>query len=195
MTSGISANPGAGVRAPGVLIAVLGLHAALLLALSQGTQRTTRIELLRDGGFAGVGRLEAVLLDPEPPREIPLAPITFAEAPVMMQEPEVALGTDVGMMETGLEGLYLGQVRARIERAWQAAHSSATGAAVPIPCSVRVLQSTRGEVESVSVVECPLSADEKQLLARVIRGASPLPAPPAALGVRAELSMTLNLTP
>lgn len=75
-----------------------------------------------------------------------------------------------------LYGIYVGQISARIERAWLKPRSSP--GADRFVCRVQVLQGPSGEVREVTVKDC--NADERwqSSLVHAIQSASPLPAPP-----------------
>jgi len=88
-----------------------------------------------------------------------------------------------------LEGLYIGQVRARVARVLQMALSDAHTPSGP--CEARVIQNERGDVMDIELHQCSYDAARQRELASAIRRASPLPAPPAGLALGA--SLTLNL--
>lgn len=75
-----------------------------------------------------------------------------------------------------LFGRYMGQIKARIERAW----------AYPVnnqlrnfECTVQIKQSKKGEVLEVAMTRCENNPVWQLSLAKAIQAASPLPAPPA----------------
>jgi hypothetical protein len=75
-----------------------------------------------------------------------------------------------------LFGRYMGQIDARIERAWTkpatlAGHES-------FACRVSVLQDAVGNVRAVDLEQCTGDSRWQQSLVRAIQSASPLPAPP-----------------
>lgn len=72
-------------------------------------------------------------------------------------------------------GRYLGQIRARIDRAWQRPRS-AIGAPI-FQCQVQVDQDSSGEVQEVTLLECNGGASWHMSLVHAIEAASPLPAP------------------
>ena len=77
-----------------------------------------------------------------------------------------------------LFGRYVGQIQARVERAW-ARPRSAIGASVDLfECRVRVAQSEKGAVLEVTLKECNGDSRWQLSLVNAIQGASPLPAPP-----------------
>src|SRR5690606_37180118 len=75
-----------------------------------------------------------------------------------------------------LFGRYIGQIQARIERAWIRPRSAADGDS--FACRVRVLQDRRGNVIEVMLQRCNGDSDWQSSLVRAIERAAPLPAPP-----------------
>lgn len=91
-----------------------------------------------------------------------------AQGTVMSAEPTPIAGTD----RQTLIRSYIGQIHARVERAWD----PLPGARYPF-CRVRVMQDIRGEVLEASADECAMEEPERGGLLAAIRRASPLPAP------------------
>jgi hypothetical protein len=77
-----------------------------------------------------------------------------------------------------LYGRYLGQVQARVERAWLRPRTEI--GAPRFSCQARVKQDRRGAVVDVRVDHCNGTQRWQQSLVSAIRTASPLPAPPDA---------------
>lgn len=75
-------------------------------------------------------------------------------------------------------GRYVGQIRARIDRAWQRPRT-AIGAPI-FQCQVQVDQDGVGRVREVMLVQCNGDARWQVSLVHAIEAASPLPAPPSA---------------
>ena len=75
-----------------------------------------------------------------------------------------------------LYGRYLGQVEARIERAWLRPRTEI--AAPRFSCRVRIEQARRGNVVRIDLDRCNGTERWQQSLLSAIRSASPLPAPP-----------------
>ncbi|MES1196857.1 MAG: TonB C-terminal domain-containing protein [Steroidobacter sp.] len=74
-----------------------------------------------------------------------------------------------------LFGRYMGQIKARIERAWNyPVNSSLTS----FSCTVQIKQSRQGEVIEVTMTHCDTDAAWQLSLANAIQAASPLSAPP-----------------
>ena len=74
-----------------------------------------------------------------------------------------------------MSGRYLGQMRARIDRAWQRPRT-AIGAPI-FQCQVQVDQDRLGRVQEVTLLECNGGARWHLSLVHAIEAASPLPAP------------------
>lgn len=78
--------------------------------------------------------------------------------------------------QAALFGLYLGQIQARIERAWLRPRTAI--GAESFQCRVRILQSPQGDVQEVQLQRCNGDARWQVSLVQAIGRASPLPAPP-----------------
>ena len=77
-----------------------------------------------------------------------------------------------------LFGRYVGQITARIERAWMRPRTPIDSAY--FACRVHVTQDRHGVVEEVELVRCNGDPRWQTSLVRAIQSASPLPAPPDA---------------
>ena len=77
-----------------------------------------------------------------------------------------------------LFGRYVGQITARIERAWMRPRTPIDSAF--FACRVRVTQDRHGAVQEIELVKCNGSSKWQTSLVRAIQSASPLPAPPDA---------------
>jgi len=105
------------------------------------------------------------------PDALPMAPLTSSD------EGEEANASDADMLaRTQLAGLYEGQMRARIERAWlRPREPIGEGKFV---CRILIRQSDQGVVGEIEVQQCNGSAQWQKSLTDAIFAASPLPAPP-----------------
>jgi hypothetical protein len=75
-----------------------------------------------------------------------------------------------------LYGLYVGQISARIDRAW---HRPRSPIGAPIfACRAKVVQDSSGNVLELAFENCNGDARWQRSLANAIKSASPLPAPP-----------------
>ncbi len=61
-------------------------------------------------------------------------------------------------------------------------------------CEVQVTQDTKGAVLEVGFGDCRPDSAERETLTRIIRGAAPLPAPPADLPASATVALSLRLS-
>ncbi len=73
-------------------------------------------------------------------------------------------------------GRYLGQIDARVERAW--IRPRAPIAPGLFTCRVRIVQEDDGHVQEIELIDCNGDAAWQTSLVRAIQSASPLPAPP-----------------
>lgn len=86
-------------------------------------------------------------------------------------EPAPIDGTD----SSALLQRYVGQIQARIDRAWDLPAGQRDGR-----CSVEITQGPDGQVLDLQLTECDLDDSARQTLVAAVRRASPLPAPPDA---------------
>ncbi|HEV2230189.1 MAG TPA: cell envelope integrity protein TolA, partial [Steroidobacteraceae bacterium] len=116
--------------------------------------------------------LQLVVLSPDP------SPAAASEKTA--DSDEAAEDTvSVGAAEHArLYGRYLGQVQARIERAWTRPRSEI--GASRFSCRARIRQDRRGVVIEVTLDPCNGTERWQQSLVSAIRTASPVPAPPDA---------------
>jgi TonB C terminal len=89
-----------------------------------------------------------------------------------------------------LFGRYIGQITARIERAWMRPRTPIDSAL--FKCRVRVTQNRRGVVEAVELVRCNGNLRWQMSLVQAIQSASPLPAPPDTDVFTKELTLDLQ---
>jgi len=75
-----------------------------------------------------------------------------------------------------MAGRYLGQITARIERAWTRPRTPVVEGL--FACRVRLTQDPRGAVQGIDLVRCNGDGSWKRSLVSAIESASPLPAPP-----------------
>jgi hypothetical protein len=77
-----------------------------------------------------------------------------------------------------LFGRYMGQIKARVMRAWVRPRSVPAGGS--FNCQVQITQDRRGGVQEVTLQRCAQDAPWQLSLVHAINSASPLPAPPDA---------------
>ena len=140
--------------------------------VSPAVERLAPLELL-DLTSRGVElpELPVVLLSPDP------SPATHAdpksEDTSDTTSPEAAADRAQHAL---LYGRYLGQIQARIERAWMRPRSQI--GAPQFSCGARIAQDRKGDVVDVKLDHCKGTPQWQQSLESAIRTASPLPAPP-----------------
>lgn len=105
----------------------------------------------------------------------PMLPLSSLPAPPSDAHREQA-GDQAGF--GAMYGRYVGQIRARIDRAWQRPRT-AIGAPI-FECQAQVDQDSVGRVREVTLVQCNGDARWQVSLVHAIEAASPLPAPPSA---------------
>lgn len=89
-----------------------------------------------------------------------------------------------------LLGLYVGQVKARIERAWLRPRSGIVGGV--FSCSVTIRQDGHGRIEKVALHACNGSDEWQRSLELAIGSASPLSAPPDPSVFATSLSLSFT---
>jgi hypothetical protein len=92
------------------------------------------------------------------------------------ETPETSASVPNRAQHALLYGRYLGQVQARIDRAWMRPRTEI--GAPQFSCRARIEQDRRGDVVRVDLDHCNGSLRWQQSLVSAIRTASPLPAPP-----------------
>jgi hypothetical protein len=175
----------AGVSALGLLISML-LHSVLLGSLWWGGALLTSP---RDKASEGAGAsAQASIAEPGPTLILInlTAPATARPAVPLTrdatQQDDSANTTDaVGndAQRALLMGMYLGQIRARIDRAWSRPRTAiGTPGTTRFDCQVQIKQSQSGEVTEVTLRSCSGDTRWQLSLVAAIQNASPLPAPP-----------------
>jgi hypothetical protein len=180
------------------------LHALLITSLlSGGTARHARPPNAQDAGARGsadVFPMEVIFIDPlsaahgsgngappmpafeAPSLESPASPDLVAEvSPNYPDEsdadhmnPEETASVDTG--RSLLFGRYVGQISARVERAWLRPRIGVDAPA--FSCRVRIDQDQTGAITEVTLEQCNGNSRWQTSLVRAIQSASPLPAPP-----------------
>lgn len=126
----------------------------------------------------------AVTAQPELPDGVPAAPPDVRDA----RGDQTADPASFGAMY----GRYVGQIRARIDRAWQRPRT-AIGASI-FQCQAQVDQDSVGRVREVMLVQCNGDARWRLSLVHAIEAASPLPAPPDAAVFARRLLLEFRAT-
>lgn len=89
-----------------------------------------------------------------------------------------------------LFGRYIGQITARIERAWMRPRTPIENAF--FACRVRITQNRNGVVQEVELLRCNGDSRWQTSLVHAIESASPLPAPPDADVFNGQLTLDLQ---
>lgn len=110
------------------------------------------------------------------PDAFPATPKTSAA--VSDDAPEDGAAAEVAAEYARLYGRYLGQLQARVERAWMRPRT-AIGSA-QFSCWARIQQNRRGDEVAIALDHCNGTERWQQSLVSAIRTAAPLPAPPDA---------------
>lgn len=84
-----------------------------------------------------------------------------------------ATGDDAG--RAMLFGRYMGQIKARIERAWE---YPTTSTSAKFNCKVQIKQTPQGQVQEITLQHCDADPQWQVSLVQAIQQASPLSAPP-----------------
>lgn len=105
------------------------------------------------------------------PDSLPLKPLVTSEHGEA-NEPSAA---DL-IARTQLIGIYEGQIRARIERAWRRPRTPLAEGL--FRCRVQVWQDARGNVQRVVLQQCEGTPEWFDSMVNAVKAASPLPAPP-----------------
>lgn len=126
----------------------------------------------------------SAIMKPQPPGSPVMTPIGVTDAlPALPVIPSPAEPLDSNNTQPdgesslgALYGRYLGQIQARIERAWQRPRT-AIGAPI-FQCRVEIDQDSTGRVQATTLVACNGDPRWQLSLVQAIQAASPLPAPP-----------------
>ena len=110
-----------------------------------------------------------------------------------VEETERTPGTethDDGAGRAIMFGRYVGQITARIERAWLKPRTALDGGA--FTCQVQIRQDEIGRVQDIALRNCNGDTRWQGSLIRAIQSASPLPAPPEPTVFRRMLTLELG---
>jgi TonB C terminal len=139
-------------------------------------------------GFASADTLIQVASpDPTPAFDSAALDIKIEDSAAMAE----AVGDQAG--HARLFGRYLGQIQARIERAWMRPRT-AIGATL-FSCRVQIAQDRRGNVKETALQHCNGDHRWQQSLVAAIQTASPLPAPPDPSAFADAVTLEFESTP
>lgn len=110
-------------------------------------------------------------------------------------EPMAEPAADQAGRRARLLGMYVGQVKARIERAWVRPRAPIPGGDAVFQCRVAIKQDRTGAVKTVELEQCNGDANWQESLMSAIFAASPLSAPPEPSIFASTLTLTLLSLP
>lgn len=156
-----------------VAIAVVALHALALTPLLVGGSST-----ISDPLYGTPTIIQATLIDDQSASTITPPSLSRPHMrPMHTDLPDIPNRTkSQNPALAALYGRYLGQIHARIDRAWLRPRT-AIGADI-FRCQVEIRQRHDGTVKTVTLQRCNGTPTWQQSLAQGISAASPLPAPP-----------------
>lgn len=137
-----------------------------------GSSNPEPLELAASRGRV-MQNLQLTIISPEPTMDLALDDVKET-ADSKEAAPDDSAGDRQARAE--LFGGYLGQIQARIQRAWLRPRSPIGEES--FECRVQVLQTRRGDVLEITLQRCNGSLDWQASLVHAIESASPLPAPP-----------------
>jgi hypothetical protein len=127
-------------------------------------------------------KLELVSVDPSPPPELEIEEVAEAETS------NEAAGDPAG--NAAMFGRYMGQVAARIERAWMRPRAPLAGG--HFDCRARITQDRGGAVIDIDLQGCSEDVVWRKSLESAIRRASPLSAPPEPWLFASTISLSFS---
>lgn len=198
-------------------LASLALHALLIAPLELGLASGANQHSIRSIGIAdklydpqSLSATLTLITDPElavdgQPGDMSNTTPHLRAVPIRIPAPKVNFPveddaetnrdqpTDLSNSDPGAQlmlGRYIGQIAARIERAW-------TRPRAPIDspvfaCRVRITQDGRGVVKEIELIWCNGNSRWQTSLVQAIQTASPLPAPPDADVFTGQLTLDLR---
>ncbi len=158
-----------------------GGSASALTASARQVEAMTLVDLSRTAQSETLPLEELASIGIEIPK-LDIFVATPELAPIPMFEEEAAEDSEATEAAGDIEGharmfgRYLGQISARIERAWRRPRSAI--GAPRFSCQTKIEQDEHGKVLSVELRHCNGDARWQQSLVTAIEHASPLPAPP-----------------
>ena len=120
-----------------------------------------------------------------------LAPMPMLEEDMTEDSTVEAVGDTQG--HAAMFGRYLGQITARIERAWRRPRSAMEAAR--FSCQTKIEQDEQGKVLSVELRHCNGDTQWQRSLVSAIEHASPLPAPPTPSVFARSLVLSFSSEP
>lgn len=161
---------------------------------SEGEFTMELVSIEKEAGSSAEGNEEAIV---SPTFESVTLEAALANVSVPpMSDPDAThteLSEASAAARAALVGRYLGQINARIERAWRRPRTSVD--AGPFSCRVRIEQDASGGVREITLERCNGDAHWQVSLVHAIQRASPLPAPPDPTVFTRVLRMNFRAQP
>lgn len=162
-----------------------------------GAEAALTVEFIEeaDGRTPASGRTAVTPLPPSPstftrPAAELIPPSDIPDIETDRDAPSSAATPGDQRLEAQLYGMYVGQISARIERAWLRPRTSP--GVDRFMCQVQVLQGPSGDVLKVTLSACNGDARWQSSLVRAIQTASPLPAPPDPRVFRKHIALQFD---
>jgi hypothetical protein len=187
----------------GAILSAL-LHALILQGVLLGGGKSVPVEPQTPsaGGTPGGDAAMTVEFFSEPPPEalsvasapqLTKVPVSQVDPPddLVVENDSASASEDPG--DSALFGRYMGQVSARIERAWLRPRTPLGDSL--FSCQVRIEQDAAGSVREITLVHCNGSARWQLSLVQAIQTASPLPAPPDPAVFKRTFSLRFESLP
>jgi hypothetical protein len=188
------------------LMAALALHAAPLLLLRDNQQLAEpvkplrastsniplRVQFLHVDSRDGIKLMSATAFELDPQQQLTIeVPLPSFEALLAdsFEESQPILNSTNEQEAERLQGIYKGQIFARLERAL----AELPGASGNIGrCLINIIQDDQGGVVDVLTDECEASHEWKERISKAVRLGSPLPLPPQGLAMGSYLSIDFS---
>jgi hypothetical protein len=146
----------------------------ILINLSAPLDAPAEADLIEELASAGVAPKD-LMIEIASSNPLPAIPLTRDDT---QQDQDAktaeAIGNDA--QRSLLLGMYMGQIKARIDRAWLRPRNPLKSDA--FSCQVQIVQNSSGAVTEVALRRCNGDIRWQESLVAAIQSASPLPAPP-----------------
>jgi hypothetical protein len=193
----------------GAAMSVL-LHSLFFVPLllgASGHQRPAPLQpvSLQAAGADAGSAMSVVSLDLPDPQAAALAPaqdfkpeLAAIATPEVIEPQDLGVSTDSGDPpeqpgQAEIFGRYMGQINARIDRAWLRPRGPLTGDS--FSCRVRIEQDANGRVGEITLIRCNSDTRWQVSLVRAIESASPLPPPPDPAVFTRTFTLTFTAKP
>lgn len=159
----------------------------------QDDELTMELVTVEEAGSSAAGDEEALTSPMLKAVTLEAALANVSVPPVSDPDEAATDSSEADMARSPLVGRYLGQINARIERAWRRPRTPLDEG--QFSCRVRIEQDASGGVKEITLVHCNGDARWQVSLVHAIQLASPLPAPPDPSVFRRVLGMDFRAEP